>query len=498
MDQKKRMQLAYFGLQELKSTTERSVIHKMEVLLDSRLWQQLPFDLLVKVLSKLPISALMSFSRVCKRWRSLIRSTEFAHQCHSVQPFVFYHSMGDLFPGFPKTCDGEDLRPYLAFPNTKSSAWEKHILEFAELRIALVAADQGLMCFRSTLMRNNLYMYNPLTRRWRELRVPGEMEWQNRDMPRASRMLVGLIVDHETGNYKLVVGLVRMQITADEEPGGTYVYDSLSSAWTRTSDCPDFPVYTLGYEDIVDDDEGTSRHLAKWVPGIATRCGENLYWAVEEASQDQREDFFRILLKYDLKAGRWTVDEPILPYSRLVDFSNVPACLPRSLPYARLVEQSAITVPQTEIHTEITVPQWNFHLAAHNGTMYVTLFDSLVSTEAFSSKFSTSIPEVKVIDADLVRMIGELSDFFKPYLPTKAIAQKEMWYVAFEYEGVCGDKRETTPLYIFAYDTKRQVSRWLPALLPESPCGDLCMQYYPPYGLHRDLNTFAATFKAFV
>ncbi|KAL3694320.1 hypothetical protein R1sor_007971 [Riccia sorocarpa] len=477
MDQTMKMQLAYFGLQELECTTERSVIHKTEVFLDSRLWQHLPFDLLVKVLAKLPVSTLMSFCLVCKRWRELIRSAEFAQQCHSVKPIVFFHYMGDVYPH--RDYESWERRAFLAFPNTKSNAWEKHMLDFAAEPVDMVAADQGLMCFRSRETGNLLYMYNPLTRQCRKLTVPGKTE-ESVHMPRDTRILVGLIVDQETGNYKVVVGFVKMQVNVDGEPGGTFIYDSLSSTWTRTGDSPDLPVFSL-----------VDNHVAQWAPGICIRCDENLYWAVEEASQDQCEDFFRILLKYDVTIATWTVDEPILPYERCVNFYDVPDCLPQHLPYARLVEDPTM-------QGEIKVPQWNVHLAAHDGTMYVTLFDSLIDTDAFSGEFSVPIPEVEVIDAELVEMISDLDDVPEFCLPTKAIAQNEMWYVAFEYEGVCDYNRRRNPLYIFAYDTKRQVSRWLPALLPDSSCGDVFKGYNPPFGLHHNLNTFAATFRAFV
>ncbi|KAL3676670.1 hypothetical protein R1sor_026618 [Riccia sorocarpa] len=247
----------------------------------------------------------MSFCLVCKRWRGLIRSAEFAQQYHSVKPIAFFHYPGD---------EGEETKAVFGFPEYKVQY--------------LGEAHAGIRC-RASLM--------------------------------------------------------------------------------------------LGYEGMVD------LHLAKWRPGICIRCGENLYWAVEEVSQhSQWEDFFRILLKYDLKTGTWTVDEPILPYERLVNSEDIPNCLRQSLPYVRLVEDPDMYSLSDK------VPLWNVHLAAHDGTMFVTLFDSLINEEAFSGQFSALIPEVKVIDAQLVLMISELPDVPETYLPTKAVAQNEMSYVTFE------------------------------------------------------------------
>ncbi|KAL3676639.1 hypothetical protein R1sor_026587 [Riccia sorocarpa] len=160
--------------------------------------------------------------------------------------------------------------------------------------------------------------------------------------------------------------------------------------------------------------------------------------------------------------------------------------------YANLMEWA-------DTQMDIKVPQWNFHLAVHDGTMFVAVFDSLISRDAFSGQFSAFIPEVKAIDAELVRLILELKDVPAHYLPTKVVAQNEMCYVVFEYDGVCGVEfeRGQNPLYVFAYDTRQCRLRWLPVLDTK-----LSRREFLPldcrFNWLREIYTFAASFRAFV
>ncbi|KAL3676638.1 hypothetical protein R1sor_026586 [Riccia sorocarpa] len=275
--------------------------------LDVTLWPQLPVDVLDKVLTKLPVSTLMSFRQVCKRWNSVIHSVRFAQQCHSVKPIVFCFYPDDNGDG-----SWFEQSSYLAIPDTKSNAWKRHYLDVGS--IELVAADQGLLCFRLR-MGNILFVHNPLRRKWGSIVVhvkpdADEFSWS----PRGTRMLVGLIVNQETGNYKLVVGFTGKQTLQDEDPGGTHVYDSQSFTWTSAHLSPEFP--PLPRTIRANDDRNWK--ISEWKPGVSITFGGNVYWAVEQTSQDQFKDFFRILVKYDFKIGSWTVDEPNLPYSRYV------------------------------------------------------------------------------------------------------------------------------------------------------------------------------------
>ncbi|KAL3695511.1 hypothetical protein R1sor_009587 [Riccia sorocarpa] len=143
---------------------------------DNTVWQHLPFELLENVLTKLPVCALMTWCQVCKRLKTLIQSPEFARRCDS----VFFHYAGDFRSRQDEGDSDDDNLPYLAIPNTKTNTWEKHTLNFASRPITVVAADQGLICFEEYYSKDNLFIYNPLTRQWKELRIPVEVEHQLR------------------------------------------------------------------------------------------------------------------------------------------------------------------------------------------------------------------------------------------------------------------------------------------------------------------------------
>ncbi|KAL3676654.1 hypothetical protein R1sor_026602 [Riccia sorocarpa] len=460
--------------------------------LSCTLWQHLLVEVLEKVLTKLPVSALTRFCRVCKRWKSLIESAEFARECRSAEPVIFSY-----YPGGFSYSDCKKLNPYLAIPNTKTYSWEKHVLSFTSGPISLVAADHGLLCFMLLKGNHNtLFVYKPLTRQWTKLKVPERSKIEKPSHYPTSRpsddgkMLVGLSVDPDTGNYKLVVGFIKAELQPGEKPRLTLIYDSLSSAWTTSSACPDF--FSHREED---EDEG---YWKEWIPQVSVRSGESFYWLVDEETEMLGNTFTmcgtssRFLVKYNIREGTWMVDEPDLPYERFVEEEDIPNCLPPNLPYAHLIEYS-----YPRLHRDFRLPQWNFHLASHGGSVYVTLFDSLINRDSFSGEFSSVISEVKVTDAELVRRLLELANPPEHYIPTMALAQDDFWYVAFEFGGVCSEERGMKPLLVFAHSPRRQVSRWLPPLGLDSSCSDVLPRDYPPDWLPQ-LYTFAATFRAFV
>ncbi|KAL3676658.1 hypothetical protein R1sor_026606 [Riccia sorocarpa] len=451
--------------------------------LRSSLWEDLPSDVLEIILAKLPISALLNFSRVCKRWECYIKSAEFARRCSSVQPVLFYHYPGEY--GLPS---GKTVNPYLAIPSTKSNTWEKHTLDFASEEIYLVAADHGLVCFKTDEKRGILFIYNPVTRQFKKLMVPGK----SRALPRKfdPKMLVGLIVDQETGNYKLVVGFVERNVAGDEEPRGTHVYDSLYSMWTSTSECPTFPA-DVNQIRISSEEE--------WIPGVSVRSGRNFYWVVDQSNyvRDQgiSSYFFRFLLKYDIETGSWTIEQPFVPSGmkhRIADYHEFPGCLPRDLPFTRFLE-----LPERDRHRYKLPAPLNFHLSTYEETVFITLFDSLIRKNPYSGAISSLIPEVKVIPRELVQQILDCADAPGDYLPTKVVAQNDTWYVAFEYHGIFRGK-EPRPLRVFAYSPHRNVSRWLPELHLHSSCPEVLSSRAGDLFLLPELHTFTAAFRAFV
>ncbi|KAL3676659.1 hypothetical protein R1sor_026607 [Riccia sorocarpa] len=362
-----------------------------------KVWGQLPSNVLDKVLTKLPVHSLMRFCQVCKRWKIWIQSAEFARRCQSIKPTVFAYYPGGYGYGDKKLW----VPPYLAFPSETTNTWEKHMLDFGSepFRIVLLAADQGLLCFLTSPLYivGSLVIYNPLTRHYKKLTVPRVLRSRGwRLVTDHSSKIVGLIVDPVTGSYKLVVGFIHRagEDEDPDDPDGTYIYDSVSSSWTSTPSSPEFPQLAEVVTDSEDENEDNEEEediseyfKGESVPGPSISCSGNLYWMVGESLLNGIwDDYSRFLVKYDVMAGRWTVDEPILrvPYSRFVRRREIPDDLPRYLPYARLVKQPDL--PQTDI----TLPRWNFHLAVHDDKVFVTLFDSLIREHAYFGAPSSS------------------------------------------------------------------------------------------------------------
>ncbi|KAL3695492.1 hypothetical protein R1sor_009568 [Riccia sorocarpa] len=362
--------------------------------------------------------------------------------------------------------------PYLAVPSTKTNTWEKHTLNFTSSRVYVAATDEGLICFGCEPV-GTLFIYNPLSRQWRKLTIPE----QDNGEGSGTETLVGLIVDRAT-NYKLIVGFLSHLIVI-EKPTRTLIYDSVSSTWTTVSVCPVAP------SDYVD-----------WSPGFpdilrasqCVRCGHNVYWLVEEC-REFTGVALRFLVKFDVKAGIWTVDEPDLPYPHYVGFTEDDMYL-----------RPDSDLPKPYGLGECDPPPWNFHLASNGGAVYVTLFDSLLckdAQEAYSGEFSDLIPEVRIIDADFVCEVWELANPPEGYLPTKAVSLVEVWFVVFEYGGICRTERGNRPLLVFTYNARRNVWGWLPELGSNSSCLGVVPEDYPAHWL-PEFFTCTLSLRAFL
>ncbi|KAL3684410.1 hypothetical protein R1sor_002432 [Riccia sorocarpa] len=186
----------------------------------------------------------------------------------------------------------------------------------------------------------------------------------------------------------------------------------------------------------------------------------------------------------------WKVDEPELPYPPFVEYTDDNLGFPYVRPFYEL--------PMPYGLGEGKPPPWNSHLASHDGAVYVTLFDSLVSREAFSGEFSSLIPELKIIDANFVCRVRELGNPPDRYMPTKAVSLGEDWFVVFEYRGVWRKERGKRPLLVFAYiSARRNVWGWLPELDLNSSCLGVKPEDYPPDWL-PEFYTCTLSLRAFL
>lgn len=203
-----------------------------QVTLKRDIWSCLPDDVLDRVIARLPLATLIRMQTVCKMWRIKLRTASFIRLCEAEsQP--------------PRT------EWFLTFGNQKTgtvcfacdvhlSKWHTLPLGFLPFdltnRSPLAAAD-GLICLGAgwsttirTAMPTKLVICNPVSRFWRDIALPPQLD------PALSLLSVaGLVVSRLSGTYKLiVVGEVRRAetLTSGEiKLLVAYIFDSLSQQW---------------------------------------------------------------------------------------------------------------------------------------------------------------------------------------------------------------------------------------------------------------------------
>ncbi|KAL3699490.1 hypothetical protein R1sor_017512 [Riccia sorocarpa] len=269
--------------------------------LESGLWQRLPPELLKTILGKLPLRSLLLFRSVCSSWKAMIDNAEVVYEGPPKKNVIFY--CPETFLYYYELPEGEAAHeePYLLFPNMKRSIWELHKVGFTERhnipieKSTLMCADGGLMCFGcfSTQFGPDMFIvYNPLTRRVRVLRLPARV-FPTKPSERLTfgevclvSVLVGLSVDQETGNYKMVVAGIGEEVSIE-----TYLYESSSKSWR-----------TAGIVPAAGGD---------WKPDRGIRCGGNAYWHLVE--RDPSGGQIDALLKFDFGQERWDLVKQSIP-----------------------------------------------------------------------------------------------------------------------------------------------------------------------------------------
>ncbi|KAL3678213.1 hypothetical protein R1sor_021169 [Riccia sorocarpa] len=421
------------------------------------IWEKLPDELLEIVLTKLPISALRKFCRLSKRWRAFIRSEQFAHRCQSRQLTVVY---------FDPYADNRSVPPlYTAIPSPRTRRWKKHFLKFIaedELVDGLLAADQGLLCYRVRKKGRIgqcfqfeeivLIVHNLFTRKWRRLVVPynPDTETRMKAVMYQNNMLVGLCVD-ETGSYKLVAAFLDKDLT-----NKTFVYNSSSTSWT---------ISAAMFPGLEQRDE-----FSEWDIPRSICCAGELYWLVEEADWNLRLDdvypHFKTMIKYSMKLDTWSMVTQQQPCEE--------AC--------------------------------HLHLACFENQLALVNFDDVSEKKTlFPEEFSSLVPGLVKFDAQACRDVmdkavysdSDEDDCFEYcgyYKPRKAAVEGSAMFIYSELDGFA-DVSRLQVILGFNKDSPTVIE------LP-SPDLDDSPRIVRVHGLYLDAGVapflFASTLKAFV
>ncbi|KAK1353733.1 putative F-box and associated interaction domains-containing protein [Heracleum sosnowskyi] len=131
---------------------------------------RLPTDIALDIFLRLPVISVIQSTFVCRYWRSLLLDQHLAtlHLSRAVNrnPMLFFHSDYPIrnelcFAELPASDDNDDEKGIVKKISTPFSA---SMPEFT-----VEGSCNGLLCLSDTLYKDALYIYNPLTRDYKEL-----------------------------------------------------------------------------------------------------------------------------------------------------------------------------------------------------------------------------------------------------------------------------------------------------------------------------------------
>ncbi|KAL1805765.1 hypothetical protein ACET3Z_028833 [Daucus carota] len=185
-------------------------------------WNNLPEELLVEVLARLPVKGLLQYRSVCKAWLSLISSRSFilTHLNHAAadpnnKTFIA-HSYQVRSPNHRISLlrlDDLDNPVDLEhpFPNSVSPA-----------EMEVVGSCNGLLCLTDPL--GHIRLWNPAMRRVRDI-----SDFAIREVDSTGEVSVGFGHDRVSGDYKVV--RIVWTSRSEKSPGRVEVYSFNQASW---------------------------------------------------------------------------------------------------------------------------------------------------------------------------------------------------------------------------------------------------------------------------
>jgi hypothetical protein len=144
---------------------------------ESRL-ESLPREIILDILSGLPISSLVQFKSVCRAWRKLARDPDLVN-IHSTR-------MAESNPCLIFHCDNP-IRNQLYFVELPACDDKKEKVKMFDVpfwaamsEFDVVGSCNGLLCLSDALYNDALYIYNPFSRKYQEL--PKSMQYLHQEL----------------------------------------------------------------------------------------------------------------------------------------------------------------------------------------------------------------------------------------------------------------------------------------------------------------------------
>ncbi|CAN6810916.1 unnamed protein product [Brassica oleracea] len=212
--------------------------------------RELPFELVVEILARVPVKDLIRFRCVCKTWRSLFQDERFyrQHMTHAPTRIVSFRLSDILLGRFSCDNSGNKAEMILQANNILNARGERLVID-----ASLLGHCHGLFCF---CFDNRIFgVWNPSLRVLREIRKPDVREWSE----------MGFGYDPSSQDYKIVLLLKKQGIHSEA------LVFSLKSGASRMIEFRDIGM------------------LHSRVPG--TLVGENIYWHVYDAKVKVTDKF---------------------------------------------------------------------------------------------------------------------------------------------------------------------------------------------------------------
>ncbi|PON91992.1 F-box domain containing protein [Trema orientale] len=231
----------------------------MELLHEEGTTHSLPEDLIVRIMSKLPVKSLIRFKCVSKRWHTIITTDSHLTTTHldrSKSNKLCIVSGNECLSTFP-------VRKYvdrMLLLRDESTVEDVDIVLFHHsFEYEIVGSCNGLVCVALVIINRtwivDTVLWNPATKGWRYLTEPTSSESQRRDSN-----LLSFGYDHDHNDYKLV--RVELNNAEERRMARVHVFSRSRDSWRQVTsrDLPDRKVagemgiivngvmYLMGYE----------------------------------------------------------------------------------------------------------------------------------------------------------------------------------------------------------------------------------------------------------
>lgn len=203
------------------------------------LWQDLPCEILERVLSFLPVPSLCQFRVVCKKWNELVRQPAFAALCAQARPqrsyvFVMPDTVTDAVMGWELFDSVSRKYFYLSddFLFKQVEMMDRFKIGFQR---STIAADKGLFCVLWSTMgleEHALFICNPVTKQSKELPFYGFFDL----VVGVHNPVVLMSVEDDMASYKIF--LIEEVHPTEPTRQRMHVYDSKAGIWLKLCDPP--------------------------------------------------------------------------------------------------------------------------------------------------------------------------------------------------------------------------------------------------------------------